>query len=191
MSQLILLDSGYLSDKNLAGQTQLDPEDRAGFNGTTSVTSFLLDTTGDNTFASAANVENKSVIDNFNNNTTSLVSVANEQITISFTTPKKLNNTLYQYSLLHQLNRLKSTRGLKLLYLSDVNEIDSKMTSIQALGQHNINGNFAATTPTDTDGTVATNMPYLVVRVTSVSIADKPSNTRWVVTISCVVEGSS
>lgn len=190
MGKLQLLDTGYVANKAILTQVgqQLSVSERAGFDGSLNVNGFVLDTFGSNTYGGASNVDQKNSLDFLDDATTSVISVANDTIKISAYFFREISDTLYQHGIMYQLNRLKKTRGLKLLYPSAA-DVDGKKTIVEAMGQKNIGGNFSEALPTDTKGTVSETTPYLVGRVTNVTIADPTNGTRWGVSFDFVIEG--
>ena len=167
MANIKLLDTGYVSNKDLSGQTQIVPSLRAGFDGTSDVVSFTLKSAALGR-SRQVNNENKPVVDTLQNPQTTLVSTGSTIIAVNAVLQNDLSSTAYDINELVQLDRLDSTRGLKLLYVDSTTDV--KKTIVEGLGEVNINGVFADASPADTDGTVSTATPYLVGRIRNLRI---------------------
>jgi hypothetical protein len=185
MSQLTILDTGYISNTTLASQTQLGDSDRAGYTGA-AVTSLILK----NSAASlngGVNIEQKPIIGSLVDNTSSLVSVNARMIKVSFVLKKEITTSGYNVNNVLELLRLERTSGLKLLYPSATGDV--LPTIVEAMGQANLAGIFSDGSPTDDNGTVATTTPYLVGRVKNISWNDTSKGNFWRVGFDFVISG--
>jgi len=188
MARLKLLDTGYVdATTSLASQTQLSDSDRAGYTGS-AVTSFTLKNAGV-TRNRGVTTEVKPVPDALTNVGTSIISTNNEVYSVSMILSKAITTNGFSTNDIVQFVRMESTRGLKLLYPSDNNEIDGYKNIVQALGASNTGGNFSEASPTDDKGTVSTTTPYLIGRVKNLSITDSTNSIFWSVSFDFEVSG--
>lgn len=178
IAQIKLLDTGYISaTTTLASQGQLADSLRAGYTGS-AVTSFTLKA-GAHSRNKVVKIENKAVVGTLADVNTSQTSTNNPVFNINFRLEKKITTTGFDVNDIIQLYRMDSTRGLKLLYVSAVDDITGYKTLIEVFGAVNTNGVFAEASPTDDEGTVSTTTPYLIGRVRDMKIADSPKGTFW------------
>lgn len=175
MTQIKLLDTGYLSDDTLTGQTQAAVANRAGYDGSANVVAFAFNT---QTLSRqrTPTFENKPVITNFDPFKSSLISINNQTIGFTIVVPRSTANSsaVYGTNYLTQLLRMEKTPTKKLLYVDSV--ATELITIVQMLGAGNINSNFANASPSDNNGTVGTTIPYLVGLVRFGSINDSQAN---------------
>lgn len=176
MAQIKIIDTGFVSNSGTASQTQLSDSNRAGYTGST-VQSFTLEVDNIN-FGIDANTESKEIVNTTDNSPTSLSSVKNNVLNISFSKSKELD-TSYNNNDIIELTRLAKTRGLKLIYPSNTSEIDKYKTIVQALGVSNIGSYFSGGTESASAGHVGSATPYLVGRFKTINITDTSTSTRW------------
>ena len=185
MSQLKLLDTGFVSNATRVTQTQLSDANRAGYTGS-AVTSFTLKNSGSSLNAQV-NTEQKPVINSLDDNSSSLVSVINDPYTISFILKKTITTSGFDVNDIFQLKRMERTQGLKLLYPSS--DSDTIPTLVEAFGAVNIGGNFSDGSPTDDNGTISATRPYLLGRVKNMRWGDDSTGDFWKVTFTFEVSG--
>jgi hypothetical protein len=178
--QLKILDTGYISATTaLVSQTQLSVANRAGYDGSSSVSAFTLNTDNDIIVSRATNLEDKPDLGARSDSEVTLISVGNLTLNVSFTIEKTITTSGYDTNDIYQLSRFDLTDGLKLLYPSNITEIDKYRNIVEALGAVNTGGVFSDASPTDTNGTVSTTTPYLIGRIKNLSIRDSTSTTHW------------
>lgn len=184
--KLKLLDTGYLSaTTTLGSQTQYSAANRAGYTGAT-VSAFTLDVERI-TRARPVNTENKTAVDTFTDSNTSLVSVGNRTYTIDTIWTKQENTSGWSTSEIYQFLRLELTKGLKLLYPSEVSP--SLPTIVEIEGAVNKGGTFSSGSPSEGNGTVASTVAYMVGRVKNISVNDSPSGNKWRIGLTFEVSG--
>lgn len=180
-----LLDTGYIRNADLSGLIQLGVSNRAGYDGSTSVNSFNIGSI-QFTRTRQVNTDNKPVINNTSQITTNIVSRRNPVWSFSIQIARTVSDTGYNTNFLTQLLRLEETKGLKLLYPTSLNT--GFRTTIEMMGAKNTNGNFSNASPSDTNGTISQNIPYLIGRVKFGSIPDGNNSTNII--IPCTFEES-
>ena len=173
-----ILDTGYVGTGIRGEQIQLAVADRAGYDGSSDVVSFTLKPSNI-TIGAQVKVEGKPIIDTLTDVSTTLVSTQNRVLQVSAIIQKSITTSGYDVNDVHQFFRLDRTRGLKLLYVDATG--DTKKTIIEALGAVNTDNKdlFASETPSETNGTVSTTTPYLVGRVKDLSLTDSSVNTKY------------
>ena len=185
MSNLKILDTGYVSNITRASQTQLSDADRAGYTGS-AVAAFDIKNTA-TPLSGDANLEQKPIINTLTENSSSLVSVSNRSIKVSFLLAKTIVTSGFNVNNVIELSRLERTLGMKILYPSATG--DALPTIVEAFGQANLAGNFSEGSPTDDKGTVATTTPYLLGRVKGFTITDTAEGKFWTVGFTFVISG--
>jgi hypothetical protein len=185
--QIKILDTGYVSNTTaIASQTQLSVANRAGYDGSTNVGAFTLNTSS-LVLSGNARTENKPEINTLTDVETTSVSVVNRNVEVTTILQKEIVTANFNQNNVVELSRLERTRGVKLLYPTVTT--DTKKTIVEALGAVNTGGNFSAESPTDTNGTVGTTIPYLVGRVKNFRITDNPAGDKWRVTFNFEITG--
>jgi len=176
MAKIKILDTGYVSSTGTTSQTQLSDANRAGYTGA-AVTSFTLNNEG-LSLSGGNTIERKNPVDTFDNTTTSSVGVKNRSVRVTTRWHKTETTSGYQYNEIFQFMRMERTKGLKLLYLTDVNEIDGYVNLVQIMGRENVGGEFSDASPSDDSGKIGQTIPYLVGRVQNMTLSD-PTNTTY------------
>ena len=161
-------------------QTQLSDANRAGYTG--SAVSAITIKTANLSWNSDASIEKKPVINTLSDSTTSTVSKKNTMVKVDFIKQKRITTTGWSTNDIYQIGRLDSTSGLKILYVDAV--ADTNKTIIEAMGAINTGvttatTGFAHNSPTEDSGTVSTSTPYLIGRVSNLSIRDAPNGDYW------------
>jgi len=182
-----ILDTGYIANLSLVGQTQLGLSDRAGYNGTTSVNGFTLKTGSNLRIGGDVKLEDKPITDKLTDVITTTVSANSRIINVVVIIQKNDSTAGYEFNQLTQLARLERTRGLKLLYPSVLTDVNK--TFVEVLGEENVGGVFSEASPTDTEGTVSITTPYLVGRVRNFAIVDDVNGNYWRITFDFVLSG--
>jgi hypothetical protein len=170
-----ILDTGYISDLPLASQVQFNPVDRAGYDGASTVHAMTLDTEHFS-WSEAVNTDGKSIINDMNPHNTKPVASKNPVIRITVLFDKEYITTGHQYNQMDTMRRFQHTKGLKILYPSELNDPNL----VEALGVRN-NGAFHSSSPTDLTGTILTGTPYLLGITRNYTINDS-STDKWRVT---------
>lgn len=169
MAKLKLLDTGYVANATRSGKTQIAASLRAGWNGTTSVSALELDT--DSIVRSrSVSTENNPTANTTTDSPTSLVSVQNKIFKVTGTMSRVPVTTGYKYNNQVQFEKMEETRGLKILYPTDIT--DTLPTIVYGLGAVNTGSFFSAASPSEQSGTVATTIPYLIGRVKNIKLTD-------------------
>lgn len=187
---LKILDTGYISTTDTSSQTQLSDANRAGYTGA-AVSSITLKS-ANVTRASDVHIESKPIINTNTPSETTLVSVKNPIYKVNTIKKKEITIASWDDNDIVQIERLSSTKGLKLLYPSVIT--DTKKHIVEALGAVNtgklstVDG-FANASPTDDNGTVGTSQPYIVGRVKNLTMADNPDGNYWRINFDFEVSG--
>ena len=164
-----ILDSGWF--KNDRTGTQESVSDRAGYDGSSSVSAFLLPA-ATLTFSFKADLEATPSPATFSPPDVDLVAVEAPAVDISFSVPKDYAPTGFDVNYFVQLTRLTMTKGLKLLYADGSST--NKKTLLELLGAKNSAGVFQGTGKELASGT-----NYLVGRVVSVELVDSGKSGRF------------
>lgn len=158
--EIKLLDTGWYS-KDRTG-TQASVSNRAGYDGSSSVTAFTLKTRSI-TLTRASNQDDNPVPSSTTATEVNKVTSENNRYTLKLILAKDDATSGFQYSQLYQLARLDKTLGVKLLYPSDVT--DDLKELIELMGEVNTSGAFQGS-----GKEIAAGTPYIVGRISSVSI---------------------
>ena len=181
--KLKLLDTGYVSSKiALGGQAQYNSSDRAGYDGTSTVYSFELNTEN-MTLSEGGHIDGSPIINELNPHDSRTVSSNNPIFKISVILHKTLVTTNHEYNNLDTLRRFRYTKGLKLLYPSHTNDPNL----VEGLGVRN-KGIFHSATPSDNSGTIASTLPYFVGIVKNFNFVDTNTD-QWRITFDFEVTG--
>lgn len=175
MSQLKILDTGFISNETRASQTQLSDANRAGYTGSAVAAISLINASLN--LSGTVNIEQKPIINSLTDNSSSLVSVTPRIIAVAFILARDIVTSGFNVNNVLEILRLDRTSGLKLLYPDSTG--DTLPTIVEAMGQVNLAGNFSDGSPTDDNGTVATTTPYLLGRVKNLRITDSPGNNSF------------
>ena len=179
MANVKILDTGYIKNSTLGGQTQLSVANRAGWDGASTIYSFTLNVTSLR-LAGGAKTENKPVVGTLDDVDTSVVSSRNRMIQVSITLTKVDQAGNYQYNELFELVRLERTKGLKLIYVDGTS--DNLKTIVEFLGEENVGGVFSSGSPSETNGTVSSTTPYLVGRIKNFNVSDSSAEDKYRIT---------
>lgn len=182
-----ILDTGYISNAGtaLATQTQLGDTDRAGYTGS-DVSAMTLKVSSIN-LGGDVSLEDKPIINNLTENSTSLIGIKNRKIMINGIKQKSIDSSSWDKNDVIQLSRIERTRGLKIIY--PTNTTDTKKSLIEAFGAENTNGLFGVSSPAEDDGTVGTAVPYLVGRVRNFTMTDSPTGDKWGISFTFELSG--
>ena len=173
---LNILDTGYISGKiPLSSQTRLGVSERAGYNGVANVLAIPFDTETI-AFQENFNFTGDSVVNNYDPHPVFVASAKNPTIPITILYDKAIITTNHEYNQIDTLRRLQHTKGLKLLYPSATGDPNI----IEALGVRN-DGILHSATPSPTNGTIASNLPYFAGKVKNFRIADSTTS-KWRIT---------
>ena len=185
---LKLLDTGFVNKTNTISQTQLGVSDRAGYDGSSDVSAFTLKVQS-LSLSGDAKLENKSIVSNYTDVESSLVSNTNRTISVSTILKKEIVTANYDKNNVTEFLRMERTRGVKLLYPDGTS--DDKKTIIEALGAENTGNtaDFASASPSDTLGTVSTTTPYITGRVRNISVSDTADGDYWRITFNFNITG--
>jgi len=176
-----ILDSGYVSANiALGSQTQLGDTLRAGYTGST-VKALDLTNVLSSSLGGQTNINDNPQIGINDKTEIGKNTTENEVITINFaykndSPPTDGLDINYAY----QLNQLKYTEGVKLLYVSGTGNMD---TALMQIGEYYKDGIFANASPSEATGTVSTTTPYLPIIITNVKFNDSPNGKYIKVTI--------
>ena len=173
-----ILDSGWFNSSRTG--TQESVSDRAGYDGTSSVSSFLLPT-ATLSFSFKSDLEASPSPATFSPPDVDLVAVEAPAVEISFSVPKDYAPTGFETNYFVQLVRLTMTKGLKLLY-SDGSSTNKK-SMLELLGAKTSSGVFQGSGKELPAGT-----PYLVGRVSSVELVDDGKTGRFGFDMKFIIE---
>jgi len=155
-----IIDTGYLNT-SMTG-TPEGVSDRAGYDGSSTVTPFTLQYVSSVKAGAKANISANPDLGTNETTEISKNSFENDVYTLKFLTKNTYNPSGFQYNFYYQLNRLKETNGIKLIYPTGTG---NSYTVLNYLGEVNQNGAFSTTfIPTDTS--------YLPIEVLDVSFSD-------------------
>lgn len=177
--KLKLIDTGYISAVTaLVSQVQLSPANRAGFNGTDGVTILSLDNITVQTIGGGSN-DNDTPQVSTTRTEVSKNSSNNEVIVLKCTIDTKtLPVGTFDKNYIYQLNRMKQTDGVKLLYTEGTGNYN---TSLMYLAEEFTNGIFS------TDF-IPTDIPYLPIQIIDIKFTDrKDVHNKCGVDITCKI----
>lgn len=176
---LTILDSGYLTrDRSGSQETAAN---RAGFDGSTSVTAFTLLATSIKE-SSSLNINNNPTPGNLNYSEIDIGTVENPKYVMSCKLAKNDSTSGFQYSQLYQLRRLVRTNGVKLLYPSV--STDTRKEIVELNGAYN-----AANSPFQGSGKELTaSTPHLIGRITDLSITDNAGDEYFTINMTFIEE---
>jgi len=177
--EITLLDTGYLT-RDREGTPEADA-DRAGYDGSSTVTGFVLK--GASIKESLdANLDTNSIPGSTSFAELNKVSFENPKYVIKCILAKDDGTTGFEYSQLYQLRRLIKTDGVKILYPSSVT--DTYKTIIELNGAYNgANGEFQGSGKEVSAGT-----PYIVGRVKDIGISDDSNKKYFEIQITFIEE---
>lgn len=181
MTSLKILDTGYVGVEEARGsQTQLSAANRAGYDGSSSVSAFTLKIQN-MSISRSTNTDAKPIPGTYTDSQTTLVSNTNRVVAVNFILYKEIVTASYNQNNVVELMRLEETAGLKILYPSATTDPDGFKTIVQALGAVNTGDTdkFAAASPTENNGTVSTTTPYLIGRVKGMTLNDNETGDYW------------
>lgn len=162
--ELNIIDTGYVSATSaLLSQTQLSNANRAGYDGTSSVNELPLKNITIQTISGKSNINDTPQVDTDRTEITKN-SVENEDIILKCVIDfNNMPSYTYDKNYIYQLNRLKKTDGVKLLYPSGTGNYTS---ALMYLAAEFTNGIFStAFIPAD--------IPYIPVQVIDVKFTDR------------------
>jgi len=176
--EIKLLDTGWYS-RDRTG-TQATVANRAGYDGSSSVTTFTLKTRSV-TLTRASNQDDNPVPSSTTATEVNKVTSENNKYTLKCLLKKDDTTSGFQYSQLYQLARMDKTSGVKLLYPSDTTDDIKEL--IELMGEANTSGVFQGS-----GKELSASTPYIVGRITSLSINGGENQEYFDITITFIEE---
>ena len=166
--KLKIIDTGYVSTTvALSSQTQLPAADRAGFNGTSSVNVLELPHILKSLISGSSNNNDSPQIGTGKYTEISSNSFENEQFVLQVGIKRdELPTGTFDINYIVQVNRLKQTNGIKLLYF----EGDGNFNSALKYYADSFTGGVFSPSFIDTD------KPYIPVKVVDITFEDIPES---------------
>lgn len=162
--EITILDSGYLT-RDRDG-TQEAVANRAGYDGSSSVSAFTLKAKSIKEGGNSANVDDNPIPSSTDYAELNQVSFENPKYTIEVILEKDDATEGYQYSQLYQLRRLTKTKGVKLIYPSGTS--DTYKTIVELNGEEN--GSTSSFQGAGKE--LSSSTPHLIGRILDVKIND-------------------
>jgi hypothetical protein len=157
-----ILDTGWYS-RDRDG-TQAAVANRAGYDGTSAVTTFTINTKAI-TLTKGSSIDDKPVPSSSSFTELNQVTAENPSYSIKMIISKDDATADFNNSMFFQLMRLDSTDGIKLVYPSD--ETDDDKSVVELMGAANIAGNFQGA-----GKELSASTPYLQGRFKKISVVD-------------------
>ncbi len=171
--EIKILDSGWYSRDRIG--TQADAADRAGYDGSSSVSTFTLKVKSIKQ-QSGANIETNPIPGSTSLTELNYVSSENPVYTLKCIVSKDDATAGFDNSMMYELLRLESTAGIKLMYPSDTS--DDKKTIVELVGAANTSGVFQGSGKELTAGT-----PYLEGRFKKIAVADTANTPNFEISL--------